>query len=356
MKIAFVLFTYSLDAGLLRYALNAIERIRAVSSHDITVHLFDDAASPMDKIPQGNYFYEQTAFNRGANLTCFDSIQGQLECYRKAAEAVLADWVVKMDCDTMMTGLEWLTGNMNPPSSENQPGMIGCCPFANITHVCGFYYAINPKILDKMIELVQQEDLKVRILKGAQYEDKILTHISAMVLPNRVILNPTNRPGFWNAGCQWFAEHVQTQYEKHPMEDYLASSAVTFKRFGKTDAIRLEALGGMEAFWALLSAAPYVEKAENPGQEKPIKAVRAPDEHTILLSKEKICQKIDALGKTAAFFTWLQSSAEVFCGWTEAGGTLLYNPVAHDSILAGLLEVLGITPEQAEGIIQELRV
>lgn len=330
MKISFVLFTYRNDEPLLPYALQSLARLCEGSGHEITVNLYDDEAAPLESVPPCDH-YARTNFPRGNNLTCFGAIDGMLRVYQEVAERDQPDWVVKMDCDTMMTGFGWLEG------AHPKIGMIGCCPFKNITHVCGFYYALNPEIIGEMLALVNREDIKTRILAGPQFEDKTFTLVAKMLRPVSVALNPTNQPGVIGAGCQWFADG------KYPITDFLASAAVTFKRPGKTPEIIEEARGGMEAFWELL-------------KDKPVRLEPAEGENGIIpLSKAKICALVDRLGKTAAFFGWLQSSALLFTQW-QALDVLPYHPEAHNDVLDSLLAVLGISAEEATPLIEELKV
>lgn len=94
---AYCLFSFNGDKPCLEQA------IRSIRAFDPTgkIAVFDDGYAPMKRPPPADW-YERTYFNRGGNLNGRECIQGELLCFAKAARSFGAQFVAKMDCDTIL--------------------------------------------------------------------------------------------------------------------------------------------------------------------------------------------------------------------------------------------------------------
>lgn len=101
-SIAFIWFSFSGDGDCL---VESVDSVRRVYGQDVPVCIFDDAAAPVSPhILQlvRPTLYERTRFDRGGNLRGAICITGMLDCMRRAAEITRADWISKIDCDTIL--------------------------------------------------------------------------------------------------------------------------------------------------------------------------------------------------------------------------------------------------------------
>lgn len=75
----------------------------------------------------------------------------------------------------------------------------------------------------------------------------------------------------------------------------------------------------------------------------------------IMISKSKVEAVVDAMGKTATFVGWLQSSARYFGAWMRSGDAIAYDPQDNESDLASLIAALGIEPDDVAALIEQVR-
>ena len=103
MKIAFVTFTCARDAGLVHLWAAAVRRL---APDALLVCAVDQADATM-ALPR-KCLRVVTTFDRQGNLNGIPAVQGILATLAAVGEELGADVVVKMDCDTVLTGASWL--------------------------------------------------------------------------------------------------------------------------------------------------------------------------------------------------------------------------------------------------------
>lgn len=99
-----VIFTYPAD-----YPLSAIAA-RALGKLGVKTFLAIDRKDPVPEIEGAEII--QTTFPRRGNLNGTDCIQGILRTLHECADG--DDYVLKVDSDTVVRGLEWLRGRTEP--------------------------------------------------------------------------------------------------------------------------------------------------------------------------------------------------------------------------------------------------
>ena len=97
MNHAYCFFSFKGDYESL---LQSIRSIRACHP-TAKIAVFDDGRHPLPKPPPADY-YERTWFQRGGNLNGRECIMGELLAFQKAARLFGAQWVAKIDCDTVV--------------------------------------------------------------------------------------------------------------------------------------------------------------------------------------------------------------------------------------------------------------
>lgn len=102
IMIAFVWFSFGGDGDCL---VESVASARRVYGQDVPVCVFDDDRAPLSPhVVQmvRPTLYERTAWDRGGNLRGPICITGILDCMRRVAEITRADWISKIDCDTIL--------------------------------------------------------------------------------------------------------------------------------------------------------------------------------------------------------------------------------------------------------------
>ena len=74
----------------------------------------------------------------------------------------------------------------------------------------------------------------------------------------------------------------------------------------------------------------------------------------VYVSKAKVEAEIDAMGKTAEFFAWLNSKAAYVGGWMRGGDMVEYDPAANGGDLASLIAALSIPAEAVAGLMAKV--
>lgn len=103
MKIAFITFTCARDASLVHLWAAAVRRL---APDALLVCAVDQADATM-ALPR-KCLRVVTTFDRQGNLNGIPAVQGILGTLAAVGEELGADIVVKMDCDTVLTGASWL--------------------------------------------------------------------------------------------------------------------------------------------------------------------------------------------------------------------------------------------------------
>ena len=107
MKISIIIYTFGGDAHCLGPCLTALHRLQA-SGHRLRIHIADDTAHPLPYPPAGCTYW-QTAYDRRGNLNGRICVQGQLALMAEIAAEDRPDFILKLDCDTVVLGLGWIS-------------------------------------------------------------------------------------------------------------------------------------------------------------------------------------------------------------------------------------------------------
>lgn len=111
MTILVATFTYKGDEELAKYNTTAIQSLRKLfPQHRIIHYLIDDANEPFDEPlkDEGDTYYIQSKFTRQKNLNGARAFIGIARTLDILARKTKADWVVKLDSDTVLMDLDWL--------------------------------------------------------------------------------------------------------------------------------------------------------------------------------------------------------------------------------------------------------
>lgn len=195
-------FAYQGDADFVvstgQAVLTAISHSPYAYGKDITLAVVDDAANPCpqetrDKLKTLGISYRTSDFPRRGNLNGQECILGILHEFKKSLKRK-KDIAVKLDCDTLILGTDWLQKfiadkNALITGADDRGCVYGMC------------YALKPALVDALIELFTrcpvgeraQEDIylgsRARLLAKAISGDKGF-------LPIPIWLNTSDAPGF----------------------------------------------------------------------------------------------------------------------------------------------------------------
>lgn len=111
MTILVVTFTYRGDEQLARFGAESLQTLRKLyPQHKIIHYLIDDASNPFETPYEEteNTRYIQTDFDRHGCIYGTEAFANSVRTTRAAALEVNADWVVKLDSDTVLMSLDFL--------------------------------------------------------------------------------------------------------------------------------------------------------------------------------------------------------------------------------------------------------
>lgn len=97
MTPAYCFFSFKGDHDSLQQSIRSIRACHPTAR----IAVFDDGHHPLPKPPKVDY-YERTWFLRGGNLNGRECIMGELLAFQKAARLFGAQWIAKIDCDTVV--------------------------------------------------------------------------------------------------------------------------------------------------------------------------------------------------------------------------------------------------------------
>lgn len=170
MKIALVNFCYSKDEKLLSLALHAIPRLRA-QGHEITCHVFDDAASPLSSIPDG-VAYSRTDYDRKGNLNGRANVDGMLAVFESIAAQDDFDWLVKFDSDTFINNFDWLLN-----IDKEKISMVGTTDADKPNYIFGPCYALSKAGIAEARRILEDPIFAERIARMVTFEDKFFSRL-----------------------------------------------------------------------------------------------------------------------------------------------------------------------------------
>ena len=170
MKLVFCVFSYAADAAFCRLAVASIERLRQFyPEHEIATAIINDGNAPIPAadLPRVE-IVKTTHWNRGGSLAGLESVRGQARTYCELFRETGADLLVKLDSDTLIADLEWLSvfkrfgAGMWGATSEAYPAIFGAC------------YAITQQAAEAF------DYLLARAQCTAAGEDRVFTRLAEM--------------------------------------------------------------------------------------------------------------------------------------------------------------------------------
>lgn len=170
MKTAFITFTCARDADLVHLWAAAVRRL----APDAMLVCAVDQADASMPLPR-KCRRVVTTFDRQGNLNGVPAVQGILRTLATVGEELEAEVVVKMDCDTFLTGASWL----NWLETLEYVGFEGGTPLT-ATGIC---YAMRTSAVRRLADAVQPWPWQT---KGKMPEDQ--TIYSLAMLHTRGIL------------------------------------------------------------------------------------------------------------------------------------------------------------------------
>lgn len=141
MTAVFLTFTCARDEALVPIWAAAVRRLVPAAALVCCV----DAADAGMKLPRKCHRFV-SKFSRNGNLNGVDAVHGILSTIADAGEVFGADVVIKMDCDTVLTGASWLTWL----NEVDYVGFEGGCPLT-ATGIC---YALRPDVARGILRAV----------------------------------------------------------------------------------------------------------------------------------------------------------------------------------------------------------
>lgn len=82
--------------------------------------------------------------------------------------------------------------------------------------------------------------------------------------------------------------------------------------------------------------------------------VEANPPQPIYISKAKVAEVVDSMGKTAEFFAWIGSRATYATGWYNGADAIAYDPTDNASDLASLIAALGVAETDVPALIEKV--
>lgn len=225
MKIAILYFTYKNDWELLEQSLKALPMVEKRMEDELEVFVVDESCNPLPKIPDG-VNYSQSCFDRQKNLNGVECVEGMLTIYKSILEQGF-DWLIKIDCDTVLNSIEWLRDKNNKLIS--QVGTSHKMPYNS-----GSCYAVSLAGINAMLDRLQDPITKIRADKS-RMEDKTICTLSKMNYKMFCVqsVNDLNNINKNQLYLDWMNDFAA------PLEQLEIPCAVAFKRcFAKSEEDR----------------------------------------------------------------------------------------------------------------------
>ncbi|MEG0428154.1 MAG: hypothetical protein RR553_09700 [Akkermansia sp.] len=91
--------------------LQSVRSARRTFGEEVNICIYDDATNPLDEAILDvvrPYYYAKTTWARGGNLNGIAAVEGVLSCFADVVNRTCADFVIKIDCDTIIQSTTWL--------------------------------------------------------------------------------------------------------------------------------------------------------------------------------------------------------------------------------------------------------
>lgn len=155
---------------------------------DAKICLFDQDDQPCDRTDIEQIkpdFYEITTFDRSKKLYGIKVIEGMLDCFNKANDLFNPEFIIKVDCDTVVFGDSWLDKQQN---------------FCGFHHGCtisasGVCYAISGQIIKELTKRFHEFFWALHYRDKAP-EDTIITGLAILYSQGRCVLYPYDKKLF----------------------------------------------------------------------------------------------------------------------------------------------------------------
>lgn len=220
MKIGIIYFSFKNDLLLLLESLKGISRLKVkYPNYIIDTYVFDDGNNPLEVIPN-DIIYRQTTFNRRNNLNGYECVSGMITAYNEMLQYKNYDWIIKVDCDTIINHLDFLKG-LDP----NEYGEVGSAsqPMQENTSVyvegpCHVYGIAGIKYL---IEKIKEKEAKL-FVNLAWLEDKAHSY-----LLNK---NPELKNKYYPKFSEGSLYHFYDDNDDYDISTFIKYYALEFKR------------------------------------------------------------------------------------------------------------------------------
>lgn len=189
--IAFVWFTFEGDSACL---VESVSSVRRVYGQDVPVCVFDDAKAPVsgDALERVRpTLYERTRFDRGGNLNGGVAIAGMLDCMRRVAEITRADWVSKIDCDTVLIR-RWLIDDLRWAYQGTSWGteQLGA----------GLNYVLRKDVPGRLLQHIAG---RPGLFKGKSPEDNSIALLTAVCCPGGLLIHDSGMGARHRLAAGW---------------------------------------------------------------------------------------------------------------------------------------------------------
>lgn len=173
MKIAINYFCYGKDEDVLKQSLKALPFLKKADDDEVDVYLWDQADTPLSTVPNG-VNYEQTDFPRPGHLYGAECVYGMLSCYKKALAKKAYDWIIKLDCDTILNDISILC------RFEPSKTAIVATDAGEDNHAIGCGYALSPAAVQFILDCFADPELSIRLERMDVFEDIFVSRVLTM--------------------------------------------------------------------------------------------------------------------------------------------------------------------------------
>ncbi|WPX40109.1 hypothetical protein QET93_011255 [Akkermansia sp. N21116] len=210
--ISFVWFSFEGDSACL---VESVKSVRRVYGSDVPVCIFDDSKAPIsadDLTTISPSLYEKTEWDRGGNLRGGIAITGMIDCMRRAAEVTKADWVSKIDCDTILIK-PWLDDDLKWAYQGTSWGseQLGA----------GLNYIMRKDVPARILKHIAG---RPGIFKGECPEDNTIALLAATCFPGGLLIHDSAYGGKNRLAAGW----VYSKFRPSTPQDCMKFAAITF--------------------------------------------------------------------------------------------------------------------------------
>lgn len=220
VRFSFVVFACRQDQPLLKYCANSIRNLMKTVGGCLVI--VDDTDNPLDAslgIPQHELMLKSGS--RKNRLDGLDNVINELTIFSKVGALTRCDWVIKVDCDTIINNLNWML------NADATVGGVFHRIYSNIFHPCGLCYAIRPSCAEQIRKLLEEPTIRHAIDDGFRNgEDRVISSLVPLTTFRLLDVNACVCGSHTLTMTQYFPESGRA------LNDFLDFGAVTFKKAG----------------------------------------------------------------------------------------------------------------------------